>query len=1083
MRTPRRRNSTSGTDLGILEHLEDRRLLSAGSLDPTWGDNGRVILGMNLNDVARDVAVQPADGKVVVVGWWETGETDRNGVPNTQFTTVRLNTDGTLDESFGSFGTVSTTVPGWLTSKAFDVAIQADGKILVGGISLVGLDTSSGRYAFEIVRYNTNGTVDTSFGSNPQWPGFVLLELGRQFNVATSLALSPVTGKIAVAGYVDDTPLQTDNGDRDLALIQLNANGTVDSGFDSDGIVITDVGGFDDQVFDVTYDANEKIVVAGRGGTATGSDFLLARYNTNGSLDTSFGDLSTGWALADLGAGDTATSLAIQPDGRIVIGGYVDPTPDGEGAPGNGDQDSAIGRFTSLGVLDTSFLSVGLTAFAASSSDNIVNAVAVQPNGKLVTTGYALEGVSRAFTVSRFLSDGVVDSAFGTSGTVITPIFAGDESHGLALQSDGKIVVAGFSTNPNFAATDFTIVRYVGDPPPGVTVTPTSGLVTAEGGGTATFTVVLNTQPTADVTIGISSDDATEGTVSTGNLTFTTGNWNTAQTITVTGVDDAVDDGDIAYNLVTATATSSDINYNGINPGNVSATNTDNDTGNTAPVLDNTGLPYLVAPAGSRLPVEMANGILITDLLTRGAGGNPITDPDPGALKGIALTAIDNTLGKWQYTFVNNPTEPDWIDADSAGPVSNTSALLLPADTNTRLRFVTTLIPYHGSSVAAGHLPTETKLDTGLTFRAWDRTTGTAGARADSSTNGDATAFSTATETVATYFEVRLWRTFNAAAQLNTYTLELEATILINSFGYQDRSTSSFTGFTVLMSPIPGVPTAPLYRMYFGIAFDSPSAGIQTDMGYRYLTTSLPEAEALELMGPADKHAQRDGAYFREAGVNSGTGIMAYINTTAQPGTTEMSQIYRTDLFPKDTRTGPAGTPATGTVQQQQGDHVYTTNSAFEMTKTPGRPHIEGVQTGWRQEISRGFVRELSPNAGGVQQPARQASLTRWIGVPLDEGPIQITAGSLGTRLTVSSSAPTSMPVIVDQLSRAAPDRIASASRDTESTDSTTTSLRFVRRRSAGTSCGSLTADPDDAFSKFWMKVGQLGSSGDLWSD
>ncbi|MBI5758892.1 MAG: FG-GAP repeat protein [Planctomycetales bacterium] len=404
---------------------------------------------------------------------------------------------------------------------------------------------------------------------------------------------------------------------------------------------------------------------------------------------------------------------------------------------------------------------------------------------------------------------------------------------------------------------------------------------------------------------------------------------------------------------------------------------------NTAPVLNNSGTPYLIAPAGNRLAAEMQTGILITDLVARGAEGDPITDVDVGALEGIALTAIDKTLGKWQYTFVASPIETDWIDADVAGAISNTSSLLLPADANTRLRFVTTLLPRHNSqktdgspaTPAEGFLPTETKLDAGITFRAWDQTTGIAGGRADTTTNGGTTAFSTATETAGTYFETRLFRSFNAAAQLNTYTLEQEFNALVSLFGYQDRSTASFSGFTVLMSPIPGVPTVPLYRMYFGIAFDSPSAGIQTDMGYRYLTTDVNEAMFLESLGPEAHRAERDGTYFREAGVNNGTGIIAYIDTTAQPGTLEISQIYRTDLFSKDTRTGPPGTPATGTVQQQQGDHVYTTNSAFEMTQSPGQSHIDGVRTGWRQEISRGFVRELSPNAGGGQQPARSASV------------------------------------------------------------------------------------------------------------
>ena len=123
----------------------------------------------------------------------------------------------------------------------------------------------------------------------------------------------------------------------------------------------------------------------------------------------------------------------------------------------------------------------------------------------------------------------------------------------------------------------------------GITVTPTSGLTTTEAGGTATFTVVLTSQPTADVTIALSSSDTTEGTVSPASLTFTTANWNVPQTVTVTGVDDAVDDGDVAYSIVTAPATSADASYNGVDPTDVAVTNTDNDTAGIT-VTPTTGL-------------------------------------------------------------------------------------------------------------------------------------------------------------------------------------------------------------------------------------------------------------------------------------------------------------------------------------------------------------------------------------------------------------------------------------------------------------------------------------------------------------
>src|SRR5204863_441265 len=129
----------------------------------------------------------------------------------------------------------------------------------------------------------------------------------------------------------------------------------------------------------------------------------------------------------------------------------------------------------------------------------------------------------------------------------------------------------------------------------GIAVTPSFGLTTTEGGGTATFTVVLTSQPTADVTIGLSSSDTTEGTISVSSLTFTAANWNTPRTVTITGVNDVVDDGDISYAIVTAPATSSDPDYNLFDASNVLVTNADDDV---------TGIS--VTPSSGRITTEGA---------------------------------------------------------------------------------------------------------------------------------------------------------------------------------------------------------------------------------------------------------------------------------------------------------------------------------------------------------------------------------------------------------------------------------------------------------------------------------------------
>ena len=165
----------------------------------------------------------------------------------------------------------------------------------------------------------------------------------------------------------------------------------------------------------------------------------------------------------------------------------------------------------------------------------------------------------------------------------------------------------------------------------GITVTPTGGLITTEAGGPATFTVVLNTQPTADVTIALSSSDTTEGTVSPASLTFTAANWNVAQTVTLTGVNDALDDGDVVYSIVTAAAASGDSSYNGVNASDVSVTNTDDDSAGIT-----------VTPTGGLLTTEASGAATFTVVLNTQPTadvtiGLSSSDPTEGTVNPISL--------------------------------------------------------------------------------------------------------------------------------------------------------------------------------------------------------------------------------------------------------------------------------------------------------------------------------------------------------------------------------------------------------------------------------------------------------------
>jgi uncharacterized delta-60 repeat protein len=196
--------------------------------------------------------------------------------------------------------------------------------------------------------------------------------------------------------------------------------------------------------------------------------------------------------------------------------------------------------------------------------------------------------------LARYNSNGTVDTSFATDGITVTPILDSSEyehagAGSIAVQADGKIVLTGsaYETLPT-PRRYFALARYnsngtldetFGVAPPGITVTPTSGLVTTEAGGTASFSVVLNTKPTADVTIAVSSSNILEGRVSVPSLVFSEANWNIPQTVTVRGVDDTIRDGDKAYTVVLAPAVSDDSDYNNLDPSDVSVTNKDNEKG------------------------------------------------------------------------------------------------------------------------------------------------------------------------------------------------------------------------------------------------------------------------------------------------------------------------------------------------------------------------------------------------------------------------------------------------------------------------------------------------------------------------
>lgn len=405
-----------------------------GTIDSTFGSGGRVITSFGPGyDSGYGVAVQ-ADGKIVVTGESQVGATDSNY----DVALVRYSADGSLDNSFGSSGMVTTAISSdWDLSGS--VALQSDGKIVVAGQTLNGPN-----FDFVTVRYNTDGNLDNGFGTG----GIVKTPVGPSLDAEWFCALQP-DEKILVVGPVHN------GSDYDFGIVRHNPDGSLDNTFGSGGKVITSVNSGNDFSWSCAVQSDGKIVVAGRSLGASSDDFALVRYLTNGSLDASFG--TSGKVTTPVGPGsDRGRFVAIQADDKIVLGGTS--------TIGSTD-DFALVRYNSDGSVDNSFGNNGIVTTAVGTGEDILWAVAIQHDGKILAAGYGISAVSGYdFAVVRYNQDGSLDSSFGNNGIGLTPVgTSSDFGIGLALQPDEKIVLAGASVTA--AGYDFSIVRYNNSPP------------------------------------------------------------------------------------------------------------------------------------------------------------------------------------------------------------------------------------------------------------------------------------------------------------------------------------------------------------------------------------------------------------------------------------------------------------------------------------------------------------------------------------------------------------------------------------------------------------------------------------------
>jgi uncharacterized delta-60 repeat protein len=348
---------------------------------------------------------------------------------------------------------------------AYAMAVQPDGKIVAVGFSTPAVGPSSD---FALVRYESTGRIDRSFGDN----GRVLTDFSGTGSTDQAFAVAIDSGgKIVVAGYSSSA------AGVDFAVARYNSDGTLDTSFNSTGKVLTNFGGVDTATA-VAIDSDHRIVVAGSsnaGGNHLTYDFAVARYDSDGMLDETFN--KTGLVLTDFGkgSGDFATSAVIQSDGNIVVGGLSD-------ASGM-SYDFALARYNGgNGSLDRKVL----TDFSGSGSIDRLEALAIQSDGNIVAVGDSI-GLSIAegrptFAVARYKveKNGTLglDTAFNATGKVFTGFESGNATaQAVAIQSDGRIVVAGWLDDGNREGPDFALARYNTDGTPDLTFNSTAEVV------------------------------------------------------------------------------------------------------------------------------------------------------------------------------------------------------------------------------------------------------------------------------------------------------------------------------------------------------------------------------------------------------------------------------------------------------------------------------------------------------------------------------------------------------------------------------------------------------------------------------
>ena len=399
-------------------------MANPGDLDTTFGSGGKVTTAFGIDYAYGASVAIDSNGKIVL------GGTVYGDNPQA-FALAKYTTTGALDTTFGpdNNGKV-TTLFGSDNVNGNSIAVDVDNKIVIGGV-----DLTSNPQSFALARYNTDGTLDTSFGTG----GKVITTFGFD-NVTGNSIYIDVNGKIVLGG-TEITGQQT------FALARYNTNGTLDTSFGTGGKVTTLFGTDNVNGYSVAVASDGRIVVGGTDITANPQTFALARYNNFGILDNTFG--TNGLVTTPFTANANGNSVVIYPNGKIVLGGTEI----------TGQQTFALARYNFNGSLDSSFGSGGKVTTAFGSDNVNGSSVVIATDGKIVLAGSEITG-QQTFALARYNYDGSLDTSFGSGGKVTTA-FGSDNVNGssVVIDKDNKIVVAGSEITGQVT---FALARYIG---------------------------------------------------------------------------------------------------------------------------------------------------------------------------------------------------------------------------------------------------------------------------------------------------------------------------------------------------------------------------------------------------------------------------------------------------------------------------------------------------------------------------------------------------------------------------------------------------------------------------------------------